>query len=75
MTEPAPLSPSDLAGKLASLLSAYDVGQQGAGMRSAYLAKQALDDLVRDLLESGQIQAWASAYETLELRSLTLRYT
>lgn len=70
LSEPKPLSPTDTVSRMIDLLSAERLGVDGYSQRCAYLAKEQLDELVRDLLSNGQMMAWATAQEDVDLRAM-----
>lgn len=70
LTEVEPLSPTATVSRMIDLLSAERLGVDGYSQRCAYLAKEQLDELVRDLLSNGQMMAWATAQEDVYLRAM-----
>jgi hypothetical protein len=73
MTDIAPLTltPTQLIGKMVDLHTAYGLGTSGYAMRSGYDAREQLQELVATMLESGQLMAFAAAYEAQQLRAKT----
>ena len=63
LSEVKPLSPTATVSRMIDLLSAERLGVDGYSQRCAYLAKEQLDELVRDLLSNGQMMAWSVSYE------------
>lgn len=69
LSEVKPISPTATVSRMIDLLSAERLGVDGYSQRCAYLAKEQLDELVRDLLSNGQMMAWATAQEDVDLRA------
>lgn len=64
------MTPTATVSRMIDLLSAERLGVDGYSQRCAYLAKEQLDELVRDLLSNGQMMAWATAQEDVDLRAM-----
>ena len=74
LTEVRPLSPTQVVGKMIDLSTAYGLGLEGYCQRSAYDAREQLQELVAELIADGRLMAWAQCAEAAELAERTRRF-